>query len=215
MKALVNQTEFDSHVEEYEAWFESHPEIFLSEVDAIREHFDRLPENIRGIEVGLGTGRFSKILGIKEGVEPARAMAEKARKQGIEVMEARAEQLPYGDIQFDFVLLVTVCHLENVSQALREAKRVLKPGGLLIVAFLPKDRPVATEYQQRKEWSTFYKYAQFIGVDQLIKWVTAMGFKNLETNQTLFGPAGKLDTDQQPHPGSDIGSFVVISAIKH
>jgi hypothetical protein len=52
-------------------------------------------------------------------------------------------------------------------------------------------------------------------VDQLIKWVTAMGFKNLEANQTLFGPVGKLDTDQQPHPGSDIGSFVVISAIKH
>ena len=101
---------FDRHVEEYEKWYEDYPEVYQSELTAIREQLLKLPENIRGIEVGLGTGRFALPLGIKEGVEPSSGMAEKAINRGIEVIEGLAERLPYGDLQFDFVLFVTIRH---------------------------------------------------------------------------------------------------------
>jgi hypothetical protein len=46
-----------------------------------------LPEGGTGIEIGVGTGRFAAPLGIKVGVEPARAMGEIARRErGIEVV---------------------------------------------------------------------------------------------------------------------------------
>lgn len=78
---MIKTLPFNEHVAEYEEWFENYPFVFQSEVEAIRE---LLPagDNIRGIEIALGTGRFSKELGIKEGIEPApnmRALALKRR----------------------------------------------------------------------------------------------------------------------------------------
>lgn len=214
MKATLKPTVFDTHVSEYEAWFNENQDTYRAELEAIRVHFARLQENLRGIEVGVGTGRFAAPLGIREGVEPAAAMAERARKRGVEVMESKAEKLPYADMQFDFVLFVTLCHLANVEYAFSEAKRVLKSGGLLIVAFMPQDRPIAQSYQERRKWSAFYKEAQFYSVKQISDLIAALGFKNPEFNQTLIGSEDENQEGQIPISGSDRGSFVVVSALK-
>src|SRR5687767_5053332 len=104
---MIKALPINEHVAEYEEWFEKYPFVFQSEVEAIR---DLLPtgNNISGIEVALGTGRFSKELGIKEGIEPAPNMRALALKRGIEVLPADAENLPYKDMRFDFVLM-TFC----------------------------------------------------------------------------------------------------------
>ena len=149
--------QFNSYVDEYEKWYEDYPEVYQSELEAIKEHFKKLPENIRGIEVGLGTGRFAKPLGIKEGVEPAHEMARKANKRGIAVVKGIAENLPYSDLQFDFVLFVTICYLDNLERAIEQAHRVLKHKGSLIIGFLDKDQSIAREYKERRHRSTFFK----------------------------------------------------------
>jgi ubiquinone/menaquinone biosynthesis C-methylase UbiE len=47
-----------------------------------------------------------------------------ARKRGIDVCVAAAEELPFKRTSFDFVLLVTtICFLQNPVQALQEAKK--------------------------------------------------------------------------------------------
>lgn len=214
MKAYQKTNVFDSHVEEYEVWYEEHPELYQSEVQAIREHFRRLPESIHGIEVGLGTGRFSEPLGIREGVEPSEAMAERARKRGIEVMDASAERLPYSDLHFDFVLYVTVCHLTNLRLAFEEAHRVLRKGGVIIVGFLPQDQLAARTYQERRKRSTFYKKATFYTPERIQDLLEQYGFKHLEWNQTLFGNPEAIDSVQTAKPGHGEGSFVVVSAEK-
>jgi len=104
---MIQSDIFNSHVEEYEAWYEKHNYAYLSEVAAIKEQFLKLPENLRGIEVGLGTGRFAKPLGIKEGIEPAMEMAKEAMKRGVEIMKGVAEHLPYAAPAIRFRI---VCH---------------------------------------------------------------------------------------------------------
>jgi SAM-dependent methyltransferase len=214
MRTTYSTEAFDRNVAEYEAWYEEHPEVFASELAALKAHFQRLPEKLRGIEVGLGTGRFSVPLGIQEGVEPSGPMAEKAIGRGIEVVNARAEQLPYADMQFDFVLFVTVCHLRSLKHAIYEAYRVLKPKGLIIIGFLPKDRPVARAYQDRRRFSTFYRDAVFHTPGELKKLLEETGFKSAEFNQVLFGGAEGLQEEEIPKPGYGEGSFVVVSARK-
>ena len=68
LKKMDTVNIFNENVEAYEAWYEKYTEVYLSEVSAIKEHLLKLPENIRGIEVGIGTGRFAQVLGIKEGM---------------------------------------------------------------------------------------------------------------------------------------------------
>lgn len=211
---MIQSDIFNSHVEEYEAWYEKHEEAYLSEVAAIKEQFQKLPENLRGIEVGLGTGRFAEPLGIKEGIEPAMEMAKIAMNRDIEIMKGVAEHLPYSALQFDFVLFVTICHLDNVKEAFAEAHRVLKNEGSIIVGFLDKDQSIAKQYEEKRARSTFFKRATFYSVDRVEDLLKEAGFRNFEYNQTLFGKLDQIKKVQDPKPGYGEGSFVVVKADK-
>jgi len=211
---MIQSDIFNSHVEEYEAWYVKHNEAYLSELAGIKEQFQKLPENLRGIEVGLGTGRFAEPLGIKEGIEPAMEMAKIAMERNIEIMKGVAEHLPYAALQFDFVLFVTICHLDNVKEAIAEAHRVLKNEGSIIVGFLDKDQSIAKQYEDKRGRSTFFKHAIFYSVDRVENLLKEAGFRNFEYNQTLFGKLEKIKEVQTPKPGYGEGSFVVVKADK-
>ena len=205
---------FNQYVKEYEEWYDEHYEVYQSEVLAIRNQMQKLPENIRGIEVGLGTGRFAQPLGIKEGVEPSEPMAEMAIKRGIEVMNAVGERLPYADMQFDFVLFVTLCYLNDLRSSFAEAHRVLKREGAIIVAFLDKDQSIARAYKERGARSKFFADAHFYRPEYVQKLLLEYGFKNVEFNQTLFGNLEEIRELQFPETGYGKGSFVVVMASK-
>lgn len=211
---MLNIEVFDNYVEAYEAWYDKYPEVYESELVAIREQLTKLPENIRGIEVGVGTGRFAQPLGIKEGIEPSEEMAKKAMNRNVEILKGVAENLPYADLQFDFVLFVTVCHLENIKLAIEQAHRVLKHKGSIIIGFLDKDQSIAKEYTERRQYSTFFKNANFYTVNYIKKIVEDAGFKNLEFIQTLFGDLNTIKEVQLPKTGFGEGSFVVVKATK-
>ena len=205
---------FNEHVEAYEAWYKKYPEVYQSELAAIKEQFLKLPESIKGIEVGLGTGRFAEPLGIKEGIEPAAEMAKKAMKRGVEVMDGVAERLPYGDLQFDFVLMVTICHFNEIKAAFAQAYRVLKHGGAIIIGFIDKDQIIAKEYEEKRDRSTFFRHASFYTVKRVEKLLKKAGFRNFEYYQTIFGTLEQIKKNQAPKQGFGEGSFVVVKAIK-
>lgn len=211
---MKNTTAFDQYPLEYDKWFDEHPHVFQSEVLALKEQLSRLPENISGIEVGLGTGRFSQALGIREGIEPSEEIRNLALKRGIETMDARAESLPYSDMHFDFVLLVTVSFLEDLPRVFQEAARVLKPGGSVLVGMIPADSEIGTQYQEKKGQSRFYKHAVFYTVPRVSELMTQAGFKDLEFVQTLSGKLEDIQETEAPREGWGEGSFVVIKAIK-
>jgi ubiquinone/menaquinone biosynthesis C-methylase UbiE len=205
---------FDEHVKEYEQWFDEYPEVFSSEVEAIRE---MLPEGegMNGIEVGVGTGRFARELGIKEGVDPSPKMRANAIRRGVEIVDASAEHLPYGDNRFDFVLMnFCISYFDNVHIAFREAGRVLKRTGSLIVGFIDKDSRIGRYYEKHKPESTFYRHANFYSVQRVSDELRKAGFTHLSYRQTLFHDLNEIVEFEPSVEGYGKGSFVVIRAMK-
>ncbi len=205
---------FDSHVAEYEAWYEEYPFVFKSEVEALRE---MLPEGetLTGIEVGLGTGRFSKALGIKEGLEPSANMRQVAIRRGIEIVDGFAEHMPYADLRFDFVLMsFCISYFKSLHPPFLEANRVLKNDGSLVVGFIDRNSPIGKSYESHKKESTFYKNATFYTVDKVVNELTKAGFRHFKFCQTLFRPLKEITEIEPAKPGYGKGSFVVIQARK-
>jgi SAM-dependent methyltransferase len=68
----------------------------------------------------------------------------------ITVQQAAAEALPFADASFDIVLCrFTAHHWQNLEAGLRQARRVLKPGGraVFIDSIAPADRALDTHLQ--------------------------------------------------------------------
>jgi ubiquinone/menaquinone biosynthesis C-methylase UbiE len=100
----------------------------------------------RVLEVGAGTGlnfAFYDPQQVEhvEAIEPDPAMRRYAQQRlqlapvPITLREARVEALPFPDEHFDSVLATLVfCSVEEPARGFAEIKRVLKPGGLLLLA---------------------------------------------------------------------------------
>ncbi len=74
-----------------------------------------MPDNGNGVEIGAGTGIFAEPLGIKQEIEPSKAILEKAKMKNINVVDAVADNLPYQDKTKDFVLMITL-KLSNMDK---------------------------------------------------------------------------------------------------
>lgn len=120
---------FDQLAERYNSWFDRHPAAFQLELDALKKV---IPQSGKGLEIGIGSGRFAQALGIKTGIDPSEKLLAMAKSRGINVYKGVAESLPFSAEQFDFVFMGTVlCFLKDPYKALAEAKRVLKADGRL------------------------------------------------------------------------------------
>ena len=203
---------FDQYAGEYEDWFVINKYAFQSELNAIKK---ALPDNGDIIEVGIGSGIFAAPLGIKEGVDPSESMREKAKKRGIRVMDAVAENLPYDDKSKDAVLMVTtICFVDDIYKSFQEVHRVLKDDGHFIIGFVDKNSPVGKFYLEQKDENVFYEDAVFFGTEELYEMLKDTGFKIKNTYQTVFGKIEEINKVQNVLIGYGHGSFVVIKAQK-
>jgi ubiquinone/menaquinone biosynthesis C-methylase UbiE len=203
---------FNESAEEYDRWFDINKPVYESEILALKKF---VPKDALGLEVGVGTGRFSVPFGINVGVEPAQAMAKIAQKRGIKVYEALAEDLPFEDNTFDFVLMVTtICFLQNPLKALKEVKRVLKSEGHIIMGMIDKNSFLGEIYLSKKKKSRFYRNAKFYSPNNVMNWLKKLNYTNFETCQTLFKNPEDITVIEPVKIGYGDGGFTVITAQK-
>jgi SAM-dependent methyltransferase len=111
--------------------------------DALHDELSDLPDGAHVVEIGCGTGNYIIELAkraprrIYQGFDRSKEMLALAvpRLPGISYEPADADRrFPYGDGSVDAAFAVDVIHhIERLDVFFREASRVLKPGGKLLI----------------------------------------------------------------------------------
>lgn len=134
-----------------------------------------LPEGSRVLDVGCGEGyglrelarSGFRPLGVDPAGEPLRRFRQGARVA--EVIRSSAERLPLKNETFDGVVSVEVIeHMEDPASGLRSARRVLRPGGVLVTTTpLAGDEGARHSRFHREEWTAdrFRALVEACGLD--------------------------------------------------
>jgi SAM-dependent methyltransferase len=147
------------------------------------------------LEIGFGTGlnlphyppQVRKISAIDPNVGARRRAQRRIQLSGVEVEQRPldCERLPFGDGSFDCVVSSwTLCSIEDVSQALGEVHRVLRPGGrfLFLEHGLSPD-PQVRKWQRRLNWLE-YRICGGCRLDRDVRaLVTAQPFASVDVDE--------------------------------
>jgi SAM-dependent methyltransferase len=120
------------------------------------------------LEIGAGTGmnfpyyaKARRVVATEpEGTMLKRAAGKRAAASvPVVLMAAAAERLPFADTTFDTVICsLVLCTVANQTEALRELRRILKPGGTLrLFEHVRSTSPRAARWQDRlaRPWGVF------------------------------------------------------------
>lgn len=203
---------FDDHHRRYEEWYVNHGAAYCSELLAVRA---LLPRQGHGLEIGVGTGRFAAPLGVQVGIDPSPAMLEYARERGIHAVQGFAEQLPFADQSFDYALSVTtVCFVANIHAMLREARRIIRPDGCLILGFVDRGSELGRRYLDAQAGSVFYRNTTFYSAKEMEQLLLDHGFPCQEWVQTLSAPLSDIVEIEPFRAGHGNDAFVVVKAME-
>ncbi|HWO70468.1 MAG TPA: methyltransferase domain-containing protein [Actinomycetota bacterium] len=178
---------FERLAERYDAWYDGPVGrvVFPLEVACLRPLLEALPPP--GLEVGVGSGRFARALGVGYGVDPAHAPLRLAAARGVRVVQGVGERLPFRDASFGAVLIVvTLCFADDPSLLLREARRVLRPAGGVALGDVFAESAWGRRYRELGEAGhPFYGAARFLTREELAGALRAAGLRVVRARSTL------------------------------
>ena len=157
----------------------------LGELDLDSLILERLPRCDAMADLGCGPGELLSALAAKAGrligVDASPAMLELARRKaalhGASLRVGELEHLPLADSEAQAaVLSLTLHHLSDPLTALREARRVVAPGGTLVVVDYLKHTSELMRERFGDRWLGF-------GPDEISVWLDQAGLI-LDTTET-------------------------------
>ena len=177
-RATAAQAYFRAHAAEWDRIRKLHVADEAVE-DAIRAALSDKPFRSL-LDLGTGTGRMLEMFGpdIERGLGLdlsldmlllARDRLERAGLRNCSVRQGDIYDLPLANGSFDVVILHQVLHfLDDGARAIREAARVLRPGGrLLVVDFAPHEQEFLREQFAHRRLG--------FAPDTVMQWITASG----------------------------------------
>ena len=191
-------------------------------------------DGTRVLDLGCGDGLLTTTLATRGaramGIDIDRAMLRAAvartapgQPEPARFVEGRLEQLPFRDGLFDVVVAVTVlCLVSNQVIAVREAARVLRPGGRLIVGDLGQWNAWAAR-RRIKGWfgSRLWRSAHFSTAANLSALVEGAGLTvDVVRGSVYYPPIGLLaralaPLDQWLGRVTTVGAaFIAVAATK-
>jgi SAM-dependent methyltransferase len=150
----------------------------------------RLSPQARVIDLGCGGGHVSyavaphvgSVVAYDLSAQMVAAVAAEAARRGlgnIETAQGPAEALPYPDAAFDAVFCrYTAHHWPDVRRGLREARRVLKPGGIAVFEdVVAPEQAVLDTFLQTFEMLRDPSHVRDYAVTEWAEFFTQAGFK--------------------------------------
>ena len=116
----------------------------------------------RILSVGCGSGLFETILNrdfgitVTDGVEPSASMADIARRRGMKVTEATAEEFDFPQDVYDTVLF-NGCpsYITDLKRVVEKVYTALRPGGRIVLVDVPKESTYGIMYNLAKALGTW------------------------------------------------------------
>ena len=167
--------------------------------------------NTKLIDVAAGTGDIAKMFDEKFDklnqitcVEPNKEMFNQGKKKlqnfkNVKWINAKAEKIPVNDNSFDYYTIsYGIRNVTNINQALKEAFRILRPGGRFMCLEFSKVNNEIINFVYKKYSKAIpfigrlvvgndepYKYLiksinEFYNQEQLVKLMSKNGFSNIE-----------------------------------
>ena len=172
--------------------------------DRLEEHLIlEMAEPVDGLsvlDVGCGDGALAvamargRALVTALDADPQMLAAARERADGVSVplqlVEGRAEALPFGDAAFDLVVAVTVlCFVQQVERAVQEMARVLRPRGRLVIGELGSRNLWATK-RRVSGWlgSRTWRSTTFHTREELRRLVASGGFSIDQVSGAIYYP---------------------------
>ncbi len=207
-QALVEATHpTEDKVQRYYTWRASNYDAgasFEIEHHAEAVRLAGIQEGQRVLDVACGTGRgtvgLAQVVGTEgrvDALDLTEAMLDQARAKlrqlglsdRVHFKQGNAKQLPYPDATFDLVYngyMFDLIPLEGFAPILQEFKRVLKPGGKLVLVNMSKPSTQKTFYETvyEKGWAVMPCRPVLLGPS-----VEAAGFTDI---QRLYRPSRGL-----------------------
>lgn len=176
-----------------------------------------LAPGMRMLDVATGTGLVARAalqlgLGKKDilGLDPSAGMlGENSKTTGIQLFRGFGERLPFRDASFDFISMgYALRHVESLTDLFTEFRRVLKPGGRVLVleisrpkssaatailrAYMNNALPIIARFRTNsKELRELLKYywatiEECVPPEQIVEALRGSGFNKVERRR--FGP---------------------------
>jgi SAM-dependent methyltransferase len=163
---------------------EDEPEFRSDYRHARRFLRERFPEGGSVLDVGCSRGFFLRSLGKAwqlYGVEPSRSAADyAARQHGIRVHAGSLFSAAYAGSSFDAVTVFDVVeHLPDPPRLLAEVRRILKPGGWLVIGTGNCDAVTARLAGSKWAYLAIPDHLSFFGQRSLRRALVAAGFSRV------------------------------------
>ena len=172
---------FNQFYKDYDEWYESVPGAYVDQVET--SVLWELLNPIAGMEildVGCGTGHQSMKLahlGCRvTGIDIASNMLKEAEKKNqceslaVDFYEMNCEQMNFADDSFDAAISMAALEfIQNPCGAFDEMRRVVKPGGSIVIGTIQKGGHWAKFYESEAFLGTAFAFARFLSLDDMYK----------------------------------------------